>query len=105
MRGCATLPWLYTKGTAVIVILERSNTELTFNSLLVPANVAYSSPPPLLVSLSFLLFPTQPESLHFVSATIMAPQLNAAQHKFTLIKVLLNKWFETKLIALEASCS
>jgi hypothetical protein len=39
----------------------------------------------------------------FVSATTMAPQLDAAQH--ILIESLLNKGFETKLIASEASCS
>lgn len=39
----------------------------------------------------------------FVSATIMAPQLDAAKH--ILIKALLEKGFETKLIASVASCS
>ena len=38
-----------------------------------------------------------------MSATIMAPQLDAAQH--ILIKTLLKEGFETKLIASEASCS
>jgi hypothetical protein len=39
----------------------------------------------------------------FVSATIMAPQLDATQH--ILIETLLKEGFETKLIASEASCS
>jgi hypothetical protein len=43
------------------------------------------------------------QSQRFVSATIMAPQLEAAQH--LLIKALLKKVFETELIASEASCS
>ena len=40
------------------------------------------------------------QSERFVSATIMAPQLDAAQH--ILIKALLKEEFETKLIASEA---
>jgi len=38
-----------------------------------------------------------------VSATIMTPQLDTAQH--ILIKTLLKEEFETKLIASKASCS
>jgi hypothetical protein len=48
-------------------------------------------------------FTNPPESAAFVLATTMAPQLDAAQH--ILIETLLNKGFETKLIASEASCS
>jgi hypothetical protein len=40
-------------------------------------------------------------SLEFMLATIMAPYLNATQH--LLIKTLLIRGIETKLIALEAS--
>ena len=39
----------------------------------------------------------------FVLATIMAPQLDAAQH--ILVEILLSGGFETKLVASEASCS
>jgi transposase len=39
----------------------------------------------------------------FVSSTIIAPPLNAAQH--ILIETLLQEGFETKLIATKASCS
>ena len=52
---------------------------------------------------SFFLFSNPPKSAAFVSATTMAPQLDTAQH--ILIETLLNKGFETKLIASEASCS
>jgi hypothetical protein len=44
-----------------------------------------------------------PESAVFVSATTMAPQLDAAKH--LLIETLLKQGFENKLIASEASCS
>jgi hypothetical protein len=57
----------------------------------------------LAVTSSFFLFSNPPESAAFVSATTMAPQLDAAQH--ILIETLLNKGFETKLIASEASCN
>jgi hypothetical protein len=46
---------------------------------------------------------SNPARVSVVSALIMAPQLDAAQH--ILIKILLKEGFETKLIALEASCS
>jgi hypothetical protein len=49
------------------------------------------------------LFSTLPESALFVSSTIMAPPLNAAQH--ILIKTLLKEGFGTELIATKASCS
>jgi len=39
----------------------------------------------------------------FLSATIMTPQLDAAQH--ILIKALLKEGFETKLIASQDSCA
>ena len=48
-------------------------------------------------------FPNATRVSAFVSATIMAPQLDAAQH--ILIKTLLKEGFETKPIASEASCS
>jgi hypothetical protein len=44
-----------------------------------------------------------PESAVFVSATTMAPQLDAAKH--LLIETLLKQGFENKLIASEASCN
>jgi hypothetical protein len=53
--------------------------------------------------LSFFLFFQPRQSQCFLSAKIMAPQLDAAQH--ILIKALLKEGFETKLIASEASCS
>ena len=51
----------------------------------------------LAVTSSFFLFSNPPELAAFISATTMAPQRDAAQH--ILIESLLNKGFETKLIA------
>ena len=56
-----------------------------------------------LTSHSPFLFSNLLESAAFVSSTTMAPQLDAAQH--ILIETLLKEEFETKLIALKASCS
>jgi hypothetical protein len=58
-------------------------------------------PPPLFP----ILLPPLPSPLvsAFVAATIMAPQLDAAQR--ILIRTLLTEGFETSLIASKASCS
>jgi hypothetical protein len=53
--------------------------------------------------LAFFLFFQHAGVSAFVSATIMAPQLDAAQH--ILIETLLKEGFKTKLIASKASCS
>lgn len=50
-----------------------------------------------------LIFPTLATVSAFVSSTIMAPLLGAAQH--ILIKALLKEGFQTKLIATKAPCS
>ena len=52
---------------------------------------------------SFPPLHTPPGISGFMSATIMAPHLDASQH--LLIKTLLMRGFEAKLIASEASCS
>jgi hypothetical protein len=57
----------------------------------------------LAVTYSSFLFSNLPESAAFVLATIIALQLDAAQH--ILIETLLKEGFETKLIVLEASYS